>query len=107
MVNVMDTIIQSMLLLTIFPSAIASKIEEEMKSDRVAQPITRYPSVYVKSSPELLRSLAAAGRAEAKVTGLRRGRSRPNENITISDLKANANLDDILDAIGDGGKSDY
>ena len=79
-----------------------------MQSDYLAQPIMQATPIDDKPRPELLQSLAAAARTSVTVTGLRDSSfGEPGPAITIRDVKANANVEDIFEKIRDMGKSIY
>jgi hypothetical protein len=79
-----------------------------MRSDYLAQPITQATPIDNNLRPELLQSLAAAARTSVTVTGLRDSPyGKPGPAITIRDVKANANVEDIFEKIRDMGKSIY
>jgi hypothetical protein len=85
-------------------SAITSEIAQDMKSDRLT-PITQGPLVHGSSRPELVHSLAAAGRTSVTITGLKLGDSdAPDQTITINDVTANATFKNILKEISNMGK---
>ena len=79
-----------------------------MQVDYLARPITQAPPIDDKPRPELLQSLAAAARTSVTVMGLINSPSGvPVSAITVRDVKANANVEDIFEKIRDMGKSIY
>jgi hypothetical protein len=89
-------------------SGIISKIEQETQTNQLIQPIISDPSINDNPRPEFLRTLrpATAGQMSVTVTGLRwNSLDELDQTITICNLRADANLKDILKEIGDKGKS--
>ena len=79
-----------------------------MQSNYLAQQTTQATLSNDKPRPELLQSLAAAVQTSITVTGLRNNpSSKPGPAITIRDIKANANMEDIFKKICDMGEFIY